>query len=1501
MAKVEATDLVNELAIIGMAGRFPKARNVAEFWEKLRNGEELISFFTDEELLAEGVAEKTLKNPRFVKAGGIMQDVDLFDASFFGYTPREAEVLDPQQRHFLECAWEALENAGYDPQRYSGSIGVFAGCSINNYFLQNVASHRELLGAMGNVQVGLLNDKDYLATRVSYKLNLRGPSMTIQTACSTSLVAIHLACQSVLNGECDMALAGGVSISLLRKMGYFYQEGGISSPDGHCRAFDAQAQGMVGGNGVGVVIIKRLEDALADRDNILTVIKGSAVNNDGSVKIGFTAPSIDGQAKVIAAAQAMAGVEAETITYVEAHGTGTSLGDPVEIAALTKAFRVTTDRKGFCGVGSVKTNLGHLDAAAGVAGVIKTVLSLQHKFLAPSLHFQTPNPRIDFENSPFHVVSKPTEWRDGFGPRRAAVSSFGLGGTNAHVILEEAPAPVGSSASRPWQLLLLSAKTPAALETATKNLAEYLKAHPQINLADVAYTLQIGRRNFEYRRALVCRDARDAVDVLERLDLRGVSTGTAKEQKSSVAFMFTGQGSQYPGMAAGLYEYEPGFRRYVDRCAELLVHHLHRDLRDVIYSRDADASEALTDTSITQPSLFVIEYALARLLMTWGIQPVAMLGHSIGEYVAACLAGVFSLEDALSLVAERGRLMQQMPAGAMLSVRLSEDEVRPLLDADACVAAVNAPSQCVVAGSIEAIDRLEKKLITRKVDCVRLRTSHAFHSEMMRPVLAPFTERVRATKRNVPRLRFVSNVTGRWITAEQATDPSYWAMHLARTVRFAEGVQTLKETGASLLEVGPGQTLSTLARQQLSGSAALATLRRPTETAEDYEFLLNTLGRLWLAGVNIDWEGFYTQEQRRRLPLPTYPFERERYWLEPQTATTTSSARRSHSKKIADIADWIYAPAWKQSPPRVSLGSTETASDRWLIFADASGLGSLIATRLEDSGHEVITVRVAEQLERFDERTFGLNPALSQDYELLIRELSASKRNPRHVLHLWNVHANESSADFAASECRQRSFQAAQKRGFFSLLFLARALEKSNVSEPLQLVVVTTNMQNVSGGERSSPATATVLAACAVIPQEHPNISCRSIDIDLDDSGNKPLDGLATRLLSELAAPATDPVVAYRGTQRWSRTFRPVRLVKTAPVNLRQKGVYLIAGAGRVSATLAEYLTRTVQVEIEFVSEADLATVDRVRSVLQSTKKRHGSIHGVFYTGVADAQEPRLPIGETTQPEISRRFQNTLQPLFVLAEALREEQLDFCVLMSTLSSVLGGPGLSCLAAQGVFTDAFAARQNQAQSVPWISIAWDRWQFPDENAADAGVTPDEAMEVISRVFGHQLFTPVIVSTTDLDARIARWLNPQHARDKKVETTSTSSAAHSRPNLPNPFVPPRTELETTLVDIWQSLLGIEGVGIHDNLFDLGGDSLLAIQISSRVRETLHTELALRSIFETPTIAGLVASIEQQQQDAASQMNTIDAIVDLVEHLSEDELRLLIAEQQGLTSKA
>jgi natural product biosynthesis luciferase-like monooxygenase protein len=869
----EANQFSFEVAVVGLAGRFPGVRNVDEFWDRLCDGAELISFFADDD-------------PNYVGAEGVLDDVELFDASFFGFTPREAATLDPQHRIFLEESWAALETAGYSSETYHGRVGVFAGESLNTYFLNNLYPNRKLLESLGASQVVIANDRDYLATQVSFRLNLKGPSFTIQTACSTSLVAVHLACQSLLNRECDIALAGGVSVSVPQGIGGHYQEGGIISPDGHCRAFDAKARGTVKGNGAGVVVLKRLADAIHDRDTIHAIIKGSAINNDGATKVGFTAPAVEGQANVIEEALALASIEPETIGYVETHGTGTVLGDPVEIAALTQAFRTSTDATGFCPIGSVKTNIGHLDAAAGVASLIKTILALEHRQIPPSLNFEQPNPNIDFANSPFFVNTELRRWETNGGPRRAGVSSFGIGGTNAHVVLEEAPTSESFSASSGPYALVLSARTPTALAQASKNLAQHLDQHSQLDLADVAYTLGAGRKQFEHRQVVVCHDAADAVTALSQRDRSRVFTGASRYEKRPVAFMFPGQGAQYAGMGRALYEREPVFRNELDHCAELLRDSLGTDLREVIFE-----SETLSDTRFAQPALFAVEYALAKLWAEWGVAPQAMIGHSIGEYVAACLAGVFSLEDALRLVAARGEIVQRLPRGAMLSVSLAPQEVERFLSDAISIAAVNSPSLCVLSGTNEGIEELQSRLAGDGVICRRLHTSHAFHSRMMEPALEEFTALVQNVERRAPRIPYLSNVTGTWITEAEVMDASYWARHLREPVQFSGGVaELLADPAMVLLEVGPGQSLGTLAAQQPAPDrVALASLRPPKGEQSEIEFLLKTVGRLWLAGVEIDWSRFYAGQPRRRVQLPSYPFERQRYWIDPPSTEATSS------------------------------------------------------------------------------------------------------------------------------------------------------------------------------------------------------------------------------------------------------------------------------------------------------------------------------------------------------------------------------------------------------------------------------------------------------------------------------------------------------------------------------------------------------------------------------------------------------------------------------------
>ncbi|MBW4619912.1 MAG: thioester reductase domain-containing protein [Cyanosarcina radialis HA8281-LM2] len=920
-------DSLESIAIIGMSGSFPQAKNIDEFWQNLQNGVESIAFFSDRELEALGIEPHLLNSPNYVKANGYLDRVELFDAAFFGFSPREAEIMDPQHRIFLEQAWQALENAGYDSETDKSSIGIYAGMSMSTYLYNNLLADRHLVSLVNPLQLRIFNDKDFLTSIVSYKLNLNGPSVTVQTACSTSLVAVCLACQSLQNYQCDIALAGGVSITIPQKTGYFYQEGGIVSPDGHCRAFDAEAKGSVEGNGVGVVVLKRLADALADRDCIHAVIKGTAINNDGAAKVGYTAPSVDGQAEAIAMAQAVAGIEAQTVTYIETHGTGTPIGDPIEIAALNQVFRTSTDRKNFCAIGSVKTNIGHLDAAAGIASLIKTVMALKHKLLPPSLHFKQPNPHIDFADSPFYVNARLTAWKAGNTPRRAGVSSFSMGGVNTHVVLEEASIVPQTEPSKPWQLLLLSAKTESALLKATDNLVAYLKQHPEANLADVAYTYQVGRRTFNHRLALVCRNLDEAVSTLATRDPKRVKSSIQVKSDRPVVFMFPGLGNHYVNMASELYQLEPVFREQIDLCAELLKSHLDLDLREVIYpqrepiepnstpaggfdlrqmlfpQREVDAAtQKLNQTDLAHPAILAIEYALARLWMSWGVRPQAAIGYSLGECVAATIAGVLSLKDALALVAKRAQMIQQLPSGAMLAVPLSEAQVRPLLGDRLSLATINGPSLCVVSGPLEAIATLENQLTAKGLACRRLSANHAFHSRMMEPLFEPLMQLVKAIDLKPPEIPYISNVTGTWITAAQATDPSYWAKHLCLTVRFADGLDELaKNPEPILLEVGPGQALTTLAIQYLaSDRVVLPSLKESYDRQSDMAFLLSSLGKLWLAGGSIDWSGFYAGQQRHRLPLPTYPFERQRYWIEPQKPTNIQFSPEAEPQEIVN-------------------------------------------------------------------------------------------------------------------------------------------------------------------------------------------------------------------------------------------------------------------------------------------------------------------------------------------------------------------------------------------------------------------------------------------------------------------------------------------------------------------------------------------------------------------------------------------------------------------------
>jgi acyl transferase domain-containing protein len=1477
-----------EIAVIGMVCRFPGADSVEAFWENLRAGVESVSFFSDEELLAAGVSPEALRNPAYVRAGAVLCDVEHFDARFFGYTPREAQLLDPQHRLFLETSWAALESAGYDPGRHGGAIGVFGGASGSHWLLR-VMSSPQLIETISPYQAVMASDDHLLAPRVAYKLDLNGPAVVVQSACSTSLVAVHMACQSLLAGECEMALAGGVSVPVPQRVGYLYEPDGILSSDGHCRAFDAGASGTVRGSGVGLVVLKRLADALQDGDAIQAVIKGSATNNDGARKVGFTAPGVEGQARVIRAALATADVGPEDISYLEAHGTGTALGDPVEVAALTEAFR-GTGRRGYCAIGSVKTNIGHLDAAAGIAGLIKVVLMLKHRELVPSLHFERQNPRIRFEDTPFYVATRRMPWSSNGQPRRAGVSSFGIGGTNAHVVLQEAPpAAVDARAPQP-EVLVLSARTETALERATDALAAHLNDNPDLPLADVAFTLRAGRRPFAHRRAVVCRDPAEGARALLDRDPQRVWTGVGEEGRP-VAFLFSGQGAQHVGMARGLYEAEPAFRADVDACCRLLEPILGLDLRSLMYppaGQTETAARCLGETRFSQPALFTVEHALARLWMSWGVVPEAMIGHSVGEYVAACLAGVLDRDEALAVIADRARLMQECPPGAMTAVALAVERVRPLLDGRLEVSVVNGPDACVVGGSVEEVEQLEARLGREGLTFGRVPSSRAFHSTLMGPALEPFAARMAGVRLQPPQIPFVSNLTGTWITAEQACDPHYWVRHLREPVRFSDGLGVLLEKPQRvLLEVGPAHTLVALARRRFTAGVpglALPSLPHPRREEPDEAVFLQTAGRLWTAGVAVDWSPRESRRRRGRVPLPTYPFERERYGVDP--APPKDVTRPSPEAKLP-VERWLYTPSWKRT--EAPWPEAARAGDSWCVFADGGGLGLALVPRLRERGVDVTVVRPGPGFARDEADAFTVDPAQRGDYERLLDEMESRGGVPERFVHLWSVDGiAEGSMD----------------RGVLSVLCLGQALGRRQNRET-SLFVVTAETQDVLSSEPLSPLRAAVLGPCRVIPQEYPLLSCRTVDVIANDPSA--MDLIAEQILAEVGSRSTDPTVAYRGRYRWVQTFEPIEPVAGASpaARLRPRGVYLVTGGlGKVGRALAGYLARTVSArlvltgrsglpdralwdghlagasagdalaerihavrELEalgaevLVVRADAADTDEMQKAIALTRERFGRLDGVIHAAGEAGPEASRSLFETDRGALERQLRPKLRGAEILDDLLGNGPIDFVLMTSSLSAALGGLGLAAYAAANHALDGYARRQHQRGKAAWTSVAWDAWSFEPDGLgrlARLAILPLEGGEALAHVLALRPTPHVVISTTWLDQRLEQWTR----RAELAAPTGGASPCHPRPQMSAPYVAAEEAVERRLAAVWGEMLGIDRVGVDDNFFELGGDSLLAVHLMGRLRKEYAVELSVATLFEGSTVRALSRIIRSRQ---------------------------------------
>jgi phthiocerol/phenolphthiocerol synthesis type-I polyketide synthase E len=1479
------------IAIIGMSARFPRSRNVQEFWDRLLAGEILISDLSKEELRQAGVDEATLSSASYVRRGNAIEDADQVDAEFFGLSRREAEITDPQQRVFLECAWEALEHAGYtgDGER----VGVFAGVGVNTYLLQ-LMSNPAVLGSVGGYQLMLGNDKDYLATRVAYKLNLRGPAVVIQAACSTSLAAVHLACQSMLAGECEMALAGGVSISFPQAVGYPYIPGMILSPDGYCRPFDADAHGTIPGRGAGLVVLKRLSRALADEDQIYAVIRGSAWNNDGSEKVGYTAPSIAGQIAVIRQAQAAAGIAADRIGYVEAHGTGTELGDPIEVAALNAVFSKSHAEPRSCVLGAVKANMGHADTAAGVAGLIKAALAVQAGVIPPTPTFRRANPSLELESGPFVVSPSLTPWPRQ-GERWAGINSFGIGGTNVHVVLSNAPQrPVHPEVPTP-RIFPISARTPAALAKATDQLAHRLESDLSLAAEDVAATLQYGRRAFSHRRAVVAEQCAEAAALLRQPSKKRES---GADLSRDVVFLFPGQGQQFVGMAESLYRADTAFRTTIDRGTDLLrgEYDLHAAEWIAGGERTTALKAQLADTAVAQPVLFLLEYALAARWRSLGVEPSALLGHSLGELTAAAVAGVFSFEDGLRLAVERGRLMALTPAGIMLAVTLSPEKLVDYLEQDVWLAAENGPGISVASGLPEAIERLERRLAANRVPCVRLASRNAFHTPLMADAAKAFREKVDTVPCHAPIFPWLSNVTGTWIDAAEAQTSRYWGNQILSRVRFTQNLSALADRSRLLLEVGPGDALIGIARRQLPASVLAPSLGPENRRSSDRVIFLQAAARAWECGVSISWTALQPSDRKRRVALPTYPFERQRYWIEPaapmeakpsQTVTErvlpSASSPAAALAKRADISSWLYAPSWQSTPPApVALPQNGNPIDCWLVLLDRSGLGEALAARLSQTGVTIITVTVADEFIQSGAR-FAANPARAGDYEKLWQGIAGLGLRPVGLLNLWTMRGMKVQA-------------------YDSLLYLLQAT-RTGRQRFRQIEIVTDHLENVFGEAMEQLERAEVLGLLRVIPLELFGTQCRSIDVQLSAAN---VNQTAQQLLEEIQIPGPGLTIAYRGEDRWQKNWVPAPLRESLPSPFRRGGTYLITGGiGGIGYVLARYLLQHYQArvvltgrtalpprsewaawiaghvndepvtrrilrmqelersggEVRFVA-ADVTSVDAMANVIAEVRKDFGGMNGVLHAaGILGGS--MIAAQDAAEAAILRHPK--VQGSIVLAELLRGEELDFFALASSISTVLPAPTQSAYAAANVFQNYFADYCRHALKLPAIAIGFDAWQevgmsaemvVPEgfewikERRLATAMTTEEGIEVIRRVLSGWRGAQILTTTVSLDALLAQASFQPSAAERETEVV------HGHDD----------EL-TAVLEIWKDVLAAKDILPTDNFFELGGHSLMGTMVATRIRDRFGVELTLRTLFESPTPQALAEIIRTSREVPAA----------------------------------
>lgn len=1424
-------DRKKDIAIIGMSGRFPQSDNIREFWNNLVAGKELVRHYELEELKALGVDEKRLKDPNYIRSSSELTDPENFDYSFFGYTKGEAELMDPQIRLMHQQVWWALEDAACIPDEYTGKIGVYLAASDNLNWRAHALMHPN--NEVGSFMSRRLADKSFISTLVSYNLNLKGPSFHTDTACSSSLTAVHFACRSLLMKECSIALAGGATLITTTDKGYWYEDGMVASRDGHCRAFDKDASGTLFGEGLGVVVLKRLEDAIQDKDHIYAVIRSTAVNNDGRRKVGYTAPSVSGQAECITLAHKIAGVEPESITYVEAHGTGTRIGDAIEIEALNQAFNNNT--KHSCAIGTVKSNLGHLDAVAGVVGLIKAALSLKNKMLLPSINFNTPHPDISWGAGPFYVNNQLKAWERKAGQElRAGVSSFGIGGTNAHAILEEEPVYTTIPSKKQHRLLVFSAKTPAALNNYQSALKEFIQNNEGIDLARLAYTLQKGRKHFQHRDFLVY-DGEHKVCGQFAKDAQVANT--VSKQAGKVVFMFSGGGSQYFEMAAQLYANESFFAAQMDEGLEKLKVKTGWDFKKLMgYTQEEDAdAELINDIKYMLPALFLVEYAIAKLLIKTGIRPDYMIGHSLGEYVAACISGVFSFDDALDLVIKRAALTDTVPEGGMVGVELTENEVRPYLTARLSIAAINMPDSCVISGPKEDIKQFIEVLTHDNISFTELKISVAAHSSVFDAILDDYRKVLQHIKFSAPQIPFVSNLSGKEITAAEATSPEYWVRHLRNTVNFLSGLGCLLEKGtASYIEIGSGGILTSFLKSHplfKQDNLGVNVLRHPKEVLNDHAYYLNALGKLWANGVAIDWDAFNNHEKYQKISAPGYVFDKTalKVRVDPFRQMMAGGAVWNSGKR--NLQESLYAVNWKRAALLHDHQQPTVPEHYYLVFTDADTQLYGVMHQLKTNAN-IIEVRQGNAYEA-SPSFFTIDPFKQEDYEKLFSDLDERRIAINQVIYNWRIAGDE---DLLAS-C-------------IPATLLCQQLILNQVQNLKKFTFIADFGWHVLGNEAAHVSLNLAKETAEMIIRNNAGAFFSTIDIDAAGSGGK----REREIKNDIQQNFTDAAIAYRNTNRWIRFFDNLKVNgpgQTGILNSRKK--YLIVnGTGRTGYILSRYLSEKYnagiiisgrQQQIESLNGsrlnnahyyvADAADTEVFLQMLNDVEAAHGKINGVIFT--SDDQK----ISDVSDLSTLISIQNKkLQPVQNLYTAFKDRQIDFVWMPLRLSSELHH------ITEHIYVDAYS---KLLASSP--GKAMHNWHFISLD--DVCAERDDEQE-IPALFELSL-------SHNIREAMLSFQNLNELKKKVQRKETKAAAAENNPAAVNlNYVAPETELEKNLCELWQSFLAPGNIGVQDNFFELGGNSLKAMTLLKRIQKQYNVQLTLKDFYAKPTVELLAQEI-------------------------------------------